>query len=57
MCFLYVKIAAGAINYGQFLRVRLADFRCILLIQPSILLCVQTIIQLENAYIILVVVL
>ena len=56
VCVFRVKIAAGAINYGQFMCARLADFRCILLIKHSILLCVQSIIQLENAYIILVVV-
>lgn len=44
-----MKITAGANNYGQFMSVHFADFRCILLMQPTILLCVQSIIPLENA--------
>ena len=31
-----MKITAGANNYGQFMSVRFADFRCILLMQPTI---------------------
>ena len=49
MCFPWVKITAGANNYGQFMSVHFADFRCILLMQPTFFLCVQSIILLENA--------